>query len=116
MNFRPELAAKVMAGDKTVTRRLTSENPNSPWWEVSCSLEPGRDYAVCPGRGKNAIGRVRVTGLRQITLGRLSDEEAQREGFTHRQAFEEAWTAINGSYDPGALVWRVKFKVVAADA
>lgn len=34
MNFKPELAAKVMSGEKTVTRRLVSENPRSPWWRA----------------------------------------------------------------------------------
>jgi len=38
--FRPDPAAKVMAGEKTVTRRLVSVNPRSP---------------CCPGRGKHAI-------------------------------------------------------------
>ncbi len=31
MNFRPDLAEKVMRGEKTCTRRLVSANPNSPW-------------------------------------------------------------------------------------
>jgi hypothetical protein len=57
MNFRPELAEKVMAGEKTVTRRLVSDNPRSPWYVGGCSLNVGQDYAVCPGRGKDAIRR-----------------------------------------------------------
>lgn len=109
MNFRPELAAKVMAGEKDVTRRLVSANFRSPWAASGCSLVTGRSYAVCPGRGKNAIGRVVVRQVTLEQLGFLDDEEAIREGFPHRVAFEQTWESINGSYDPGAWVWRVEF-------
>jgi len=113
MHFRPELAAKVMAGEKVVTRRLVSDNPASPWFSMRCTLRPGRDYAVCPGRGKAQIGRVRVLAVRREWLGRLSDAEASREGFPDAQAFEAAFAAINGGdYDPGELVWRVEFEAV----
>jgi hypothetical protein len=112
MNFRPELAEKVMAGEKTVTRRLANDNPNSPWWRGACALKIGRDYAVCPGRGKNAIGRVRIVNVGQRELHRLTPREAHREGFESTEAFEAAWTAINGAYDPHALVWRVEFEAI----
>lgn len=111
MNFQPELAAKVMAGEKTVTRRLTSVNPRSPWFAGRCSLIVGESYAVCPGRGKVAIGRVRIVSVRQEELGFLSTAEAQREGFAGSGHFFEAWKQINGSYDATTLVWRVEFRV-----
>lgn len=119
MNFQPELAAKVMAGEKTVTRRLANDKPRSPWFEGGCSLVVGRDYAVCPGRGKNAIGRVRVTSLALQHLGHLTDREAMLEGFrsdgglSPGMVFERVWTEINGSYDKWARVWRVAFEVVS---
>jgi hypothetical protein len=109
MNFRPELADKILAGEKTVTRRLVRDNPASPWSRAGCSLQLGRDYAICPGRGKPQIGRVRVLDVRQEPLGWLDDAEARREGFADAATFEQAFGAINGSYDPGALVWRVEF-------
>lgn len=110
MNFRPELAAKVMAGEKTVTRRLVSDNPRSPWWTGGCKLTLGKDYAVCPGRGKSALGRVTVRSKYRERLGHLSDHEARLEGFPSAQAFEDAFTAINGSYDPDAIVWRIEWR------
>lgn len=110
MNFQPELAAKVMAGTKTVTRRLVSDNKRSPWWREKCSLVVGRDYAVCPGRGKHAIGRVIILDKVREPLGWLDDREAQREGFPGgRLEFSEAFYAINGVYEPTAHVWRVEF-------
>jgi hypothetical protein len=112
MNFRPELADKVMAGEKTVTRRVVSDNRWSPWYVDQCSLKVGRDYAVCPGRGKNAIGRVRIKDVRREPLGHLSDEEARREGFATAADFEAAFRAINGIYADNLLVWRVEFEVM----
>ena len=111
MNFKPELAAKVMAGEKTVTRRLMSKNPRSPWAITGCRLRRGGSYAVCPGRGKHAIGRVRVTSILPVALGHLGDEEARREGFADAREFEEGFAAINGSYDPVLWVWRIGFEV-----
>lgn len=115
MNFRPELAAKVMVGEKSVTRRLTSDNPRSPWYAGGCSLKLGQSYAVCPGRGKNAIGRVVITDVAAVRLGRLTTQEAQWEGFKDGDEFEAAFTAINGSYDPDLLVWRIAFAVVPVE-
>ncbi len=45
MNFRPELAEAVMADPprKTVTRRLVSDNPNSPWWREKCAYRVGQE-------------------------------------------------------------------------
>lgn len=112
MNFKPELAQAVMAGRKTVTRRLVSHNTRSPWWREKCSLEVGKDYAVCPGRGKNAIGRVRIVRVSREPLHLvLNHGEAHREGFPSALAFREAWKGINGSWDDMALVWRVEFEV-----
>lgn len=110
MNFRPHLAQLVMVGKKTVTRRIASSNPRSVWSTAGCKLRVGRDYAVCPGRGRKAIGRARVLSLTLIPLGRLSAGEARREGFDSVAAFEAAFTQINGCYDPQTLVWRVQLQ------
>lgn len=111
MNFQPELAQAVMAGRKTVTRRLVSDNPRSPWSKGGCSLKVNQTYAVCPGRGKHAIGRVRIKSVRKERLGWLGSHDAIREGFPDVWSFQAAWAHINGSYAPGALVWRIEFEV-----
>lgn len=111
MNFQPELAQAVMAGRKSVTRRLVSDNPRSPWWREECSLVVGRDYAVCPGRGKDQIGRVRIVSVDRRSLAPFNTGEAQAEGFHSVDAFVQAWKAINGSVDWSARVWRVEFQV-----
>lgn len=112
MNFQPELAAKVMAGEKTVTRRLVSDNPRSPWWREKCALKEDRLYAVCPGRGKHAIGKVRVVSVVQQRVGHLTEDEARREGFETAVDFWEAFRAINGPQEFDNRCWRVAFVVV----
>jgi hypothetical protein len=110
VNFQPQLAAEVLAGTKTVTRRLVSDNPRSPWWRERCALEVGRDYAVCPGRGKPADGRVRIVSVRREPLARMTDAEARLEGFESFDDFKAAWCRINGGeWFDGELVWRVEF-------
>jgi hypothetical protein len=111
--FRAELAQKVLAGENTITRRLCSENPSSSWWRERCALRPGRSFAVQPGRSKLSIARARVTRVHREPLGWLSDRKARREGFATAKAFERAFAAINGAYDPAALVRRVAFELVA---
>lgn len=115
MNFRPELATKVMAGEKTVTRRLCSDNPRSPWWREECSLRNGSHYAVCPGRGEHQIGRVIVTHIRKERLSQLATiNEARQEGFPSVEAFRDAFTEINGAWEPDLWVWRIQFKLPRA--
>lgn len=111
MNFQPALAAKVMAGEKTVTRRVVSESPRSPWYRGRCALEVGRTFAVCPGRGKSAIGRARILGVRRELFEPLeiSTEEARAEGFVSPSAFWGVWASLHGSFDE-CTVWRIEFE------
>ena len=113
MNFQPELAEKVMAGEKTVTRRLVSHNPRSPWFVDRCSLKVNHSYAVCPGRGKHAIGRVVVTSVELVPLDPIDADEAHLEGFESVAAFWDAFNAINPNVDAGEYVWRIAFQRVA---
>jgi hypothetical protein len=108
VNFQP----KVMRGSKTVTRRLVSDNPRSPWWVEKCGLVVGKTYAVCPGRGKPAVGRVEVTDVYPMRLGWISYAECLKEGFGSRSEFIATWKEINGVFDLHALVWRVEFRLV----
>jgi hypothetical protein len=113
VNFQPELARKVMAGEKTVTRRLASDNPRSPWWRERTWYQPGNVFTVNPGRGKMNIGRARVKSARLIRLGVPGLDEARREGFATMAGFRQAFAAINGRYHQDAKVWRIEFEVVA---
>jgi len=115
VNFQPELARLVLEGRKTVTRRLANGNPRSPWWRERCALAAGDSFAVCPGRGKRAVGRARVLSVARVSLGRLDEAEAAREGFGSPREFERAFTGINVRYDPRAIVWRIEFELLACE-
>lgn len=112
MNFKPDLAAKVMSGEKTATRRLVSENPRSPWWREECGYKVGQNVAICPGRGKCQIGKARVRSVKRMRLGFLDSPGATAEGFNSPAKFEAAWREINGAYDPDAIVWRIGLEAV----
>lgn len=112
MNFNPRLAAKVLDGTKTVTRRRLSDNPRSPWWREECRYMVGRDYAVCPGRGESAIGRIKILDVRKQRLGAaLQGTEPYLEGFQLATGFKRVWKEMHGSFDHEELVWRVRFEV-----
>lgn len=112
MIFRPDLCELVLSGRKTVTRRPVSDNPRSPWWREACALKNGADYAVCPGRGKPAVGRIRLTAAPELQwLGAITNSDAVLEGFHHRGEFVTYWERLYGDFNRGALVWRVQFRL-----
>lgn len=112
MIFRPELAKKVMAGEKTQTRRLVSDNPRSPWGP-RCGFGVGESYAVQPGRGKHAIGRIEILDVRQETLADVGDSAAEREGFATFHEFVDTWRSLHGEWDHEARVWVLTFRVAS---
>lgn len=117
MIFSPDLAEKVIAGQKTVTRcPRTGTNPSGEpggWIDEPCRYKPGKTYAVQPGRGKRAIGRIRVLDVRPELMTDLDDDEARKEGFKNTREFVAKWLAIYGKGSWLDIVWRIEFEVVA---
>lgn len=105
MNFKPELCQQVLTGAKTVTRRPVNGRNECPYGE-------GRDYAVCPGRGKRQLGRILVHGVRTELVGAITDADAILEGFADREAFVAYWHGLYGQWDETAPVFRVQFQLV----
>lgn len=107
MIFKPELCAKVLDGSKTVTRRPL----NGP-----CLYQVGKDYAVQPGRGKHAVGRILIEDIDYQALGHictLGDKEARREGFEHVGEFMAYWRGLyHGQFFRGQLVSRIQFRLL----
>lgn len=108
--FRRRLAEAVLDGRKTQTRRRMNDNPNSPWFRERCGFQVGESYAVQPGRGKRAIGRVVIEQVRAEPLGAMTEADAQAEGFDSLAAFFLGWQEINGLRpDSDEIVWVLSF-------
>jgi uncharacterized protein YqfB (UPF0267 family) len=86
--FRPELARLIRAGRKTQTRRPARVEP-------VCRYQPGKTYAVQPGRGQFAVCRIHVTTVRKELAGEIAFADARQEGFATTEEFKAAWVAIH---------------------
>jgi len=86
---------QVLKGTKTQTRRLVKpgelfkidDPPYNPWpfsptvlkdWRLKWRV--GKTYAVQPGRGKKAVGRIRITEIRRERLQDISTQDIFAEG------------------------------------
>lgn len=116
MIFKPELAAKIVAGEKTATRRRLSENPRSPWFVDRCRYSVGQEFTVNPGRGVRRACSAAVTAVYKQRLGEMRPRDAELEGFEFLHggdgSFHEAWGGINGEVDPDEEVWVVEFVLI----
>lgn len=111
MIFRRDLAEKVMAREKTATRRLPSPKKRSPWYWRGCIYRVGHEFAVQPGRGKDAIGVAIPDRVALERLGAITAEQAVAEGFSDIRDFIAAWREINRTFDALQWVWVVEFHV-----
>ena len=92
---------QVLDGTKTQTRRPVKDDEKLIGGDVGKSMwvhsgahnaamqqiiaprarfVTGKTYAVQPGRGKKAVGRIRVTKIRRQRLGEISEEDCMHEG------------------------------------
>lgn len=87
MIFTPPLARAVATGRKTQTRRpVKGDKP--------CRYQAGHSYAVQPGRGKEAIARLRVLDVHDELAGDITFADARREGFRTTLEFKAAWVSL----------------------
>lgn len=112
MNFKPELVEKILAGEKSQTRRVMSDNPNSPWYRRGCKLKVNHLYALCPGRGKPQVGKIAVLHVAEKFLGTIRHHEAVMEGFGSVGEFRDYWERMHGSFDPNMPVWAITFALI----
>ena len=103
MIFKPELAKKVSAGAKTVTRRIIKDG------ERECRYKPNRVYALQSGRGKPSIGQITVMDVCKQRLGEITYKDARKEGFRTTDEFRAYWTTLHGIYDQDQFVWVISF-------
>lgn len=119
MNFRPEMVLAIRRGRKTETRRIANDNPNSPWYRGDCGFEIGHvgGYAICPGRGRAAVGRLELTAEPRLdAIEAMDDAAARREGFDDLLAFRAYWERLHGRVEPLLKLWVVAFEPISWSA
>lgn len=140
MLFRPESVAKILADEKTMTRRAVKPDDCTPcpwkaaaddWFPLTIAWDDGEEvsavigdgprlrygvgktYSVQPGRGKAAVARVEITEIRYCErAASISEQDAIAEGFATPEEFRDVYGRINGV---GALerpAWALTFRLV----
>ena len=101
MIFSGDLCAKVLSGEKTQTRRL-----KRGYYKV------GGVYAVQPGRGKKAVGHIRMKKMWPNKLGDMSSADVRAEGFDSWQKFMDTFCTLHhlGPCD-WPMVWAFEFEL-----
>lgn len=125
MQFTPEMADAILAGRKTritLPKRIMGDGMTH-WYETECPLAVGKDYAVCPGRGKQ-VARIKIVAVYEAadinTLdtpafeGSLAYDHAEREGFACAAQFREKWFSLYDQDNPRRWcpVWVIDFALV----
>ena len=109
---------KLIQGHKWQTRRLVK--PDESFVESGAIKKGshrlmyvvGRTYAVQPNRGKKAVARILLTGLRREQVHAITEEDAHAEGFVSRDEFLATWYTIYGlNGDLNREVWVFEFKL-----
>lgn len=85
MILTPQQERLVMRGGKTQHRLPMRRD------EARCRFQLGQSYAVQPGRGRAARGRVLVTDVRAELAGDVTFDAARAEGFRTRDEWRCAW-------------------------
>lgn len=100
---------KVLSGEKTQTRRIAK--PGDEWFPEDLGdaaavmhkgfsayrlvYEVGKTYAVQPGRGKPAVARIRITGIRSEDVREIDYEDVRAEGFKYESEFLYTWCMMH---------------------
>lgn len=88
MIFQPESIEKILKGSKTQTRRIRKPGerfidylPGGKvvFTESRTKWATGKTYAICPGRGKPGVARIRLLDIREEPLQDITDADAIAE-------------------------------------
>jgi hypothetical protein len=115
--FTEPLAAKIIKGEKTATRRVLSDKLRSPWFRERCAYSVGQEFTVNPGRGVTRVCSAAVTAVYKQSLGEMGRLDAEKEGFEFLygpglDSFHEAWGGIHREVDPDEEVWVIEFVLI----
>lgn len=100
MRFKKDLAIKIIQGKKTQTIRKDSK------------IKVGKTYAVQIGP-KPPVAYIKIIDRKEITLEKLTDKDAEREGFKNLIEFKKYWTDIlKFNWNPKDKYYVYRFKLV----
>lgn len=110
---------QVLRGEKCQTRRIVkpdeafdSEHQAIVKINMRTMYKVGKSYAVQPNRGKKAVARILITGIRKEKIGTISEADALDEGFRSRDDFLATWQSIHGEdANLNHDVWVIEFKL-----
>ncbi len=100
--FKKPMLLKIHDGTKTATRR-----PIRPM------VKEGGRYHLKTELFKTHPDSIQVDRLYQQPLGEMTDADAQMEGYSTLQEFQEEWVTLFKTYDPAQTVWVVEFRYLA---
>ena len=124
MIFKDKLCQKVLDGTKTQTRRLVKDGDFMVDFPMPCvfsgakgnrlRFRENQTYAVQPGRGKHAVGRIGIIKIRREGLNAITHDDAQAEGVGRSiAAFAELWDSIHPKgkrWADNPEVWVLEFE------
>lgn len=107
MMFDMFCVEKILAKEKTVTRRIASNLNRRP-------AVPGHIHKLKVDRTPKTYGRIRITDCSLDFVGDIDDKEAIKEGFSSRREYIDYFMDTNNidmlnDYD---LLWRVEFELL----
>jgi hypothetical protein len=100
MLFKRHLLTLVLQGRKTQTRRLHKHR-----------LKEGRTYPITDRWYSKPAAHIKILKVYQQRLGDITETEAKAEGFNTIEEFKQAWTQINGSWQPETTVTVYEFQL-----
>lgn len=103
MMFDVYTVSQILAGNKTVTRRMN--NGKRP-------AVPGKIHKLKIDRTQNTYGLILINSCDIVRLGDLTDEEAVREGFNDKQHYMNYFYHLNGNVSDDELIWRISFELL----
>lgn len=135
---------QILNGQKTQTRRIVGSH-DMEWGSIGSSRismvdggkhyrtkwQVGKTYAVQPGRGKAAVGRIRITAIRRERLQDITLEDVKAEGIGQytfargvlsdnppdpRWKFIKLWNEVHpkvpDNWESNPEVWVITFELV----
>lgn len=139
---------QILNGQKTQTRRLIIDSqwltgPSPDGWAIVMQTadnsrmerevwQVGKTYAVQPGRGKAAVGRIRITAIQPERLQDITEADARAEGClptpsnqaiggmlpykSARYWFADLWNEVHpkapDNWESNPDVWVITFELV----